>query len=218
MTGSLLGSFAGFSRQQKRSDRLALYFQYKNMIGLFFLIILIILVGIPYALYWIPKKLGYPGLGRVLSYSIGAIFILLVFFAIFEDALFSKSDAEELLAEQNTKLIGDFDLLENKSMSAIGDYYHTFTLKISDTDKRRIIQSIRNASDFRTKNTETWIDDSLFQQPNRYTGKKIIRNYETKPYFIRELFEPQGIGYAPKFRRIKISKKDDTLIFEDIDE
>jgi hypothetical protein len=35
---------------------------------------------------------------------------------------------------------------------------------------------------------------------------------------VRELFEPQGGGYAPTFRKIKIDKENNILVFEDIDE
>ncbi|PRY40064.1 hypothetical protein CLV58_107158 [Spirosoma oryzae] len=137
---------------------------------------------------------------------------------IFEDQLFSKSDAEELLTEQNVKLKDDFELLKNESMSAIGDYYHTFTLKITENDRRKLIRLIIDSPDFSHKKDETWIDDSLFQTPNRYTGRRIIRNYATDQFFVRELFEPQGDGYAPTFRKIKIDKDSNILVFEDIDE
>lgn len=37
--------------------------------------------------------------------------------------------------------------------------------------------------------------------------------------FVREYFEPSGSeGWAPTFRRISISKTQNTLTFEDIDE
>ncbi|MBW4362459.1 hypothetical protein [Flavobacterium taihuense] len=40
------------------------------------------------------------------------------------------------------------EILENKSMSSIGDYYHTFTLKISEKDKTRIINEIKSSKNF----------------------------------------------------------------------
>ncbi|ADB41547.1 hypothetical protein [Spirosoma linguale] len=183
-----------------------------------FALALLLLVGIGYVLYWILKRLGYPRIGKVLLFSSGILFALLILFIAFEEQFFSKGDAEKLLLEQNIELTDNFELLKNESMSAIGDYYHTFTLEISEKDKHKIIHSITSASDFRIKKSETWIDDSLFQVPNRYIGRKTIQNYATKPFFIRELFEPQGNGYAPKFRKIKVNKKGNTLVFEDIDE
>jgi hypothetical protein len=47
----------------------------------------------------------------------------------------------------------------------------------------------------------------------------VTQNYETEKAFVREYFQPSGQkGYAPTFRRISISKSDNELTFEDIDE
>lgn len=56
--------------------------------------------------------------------------------SIFEDELFTKNEAKELLKEQNIQLKDVMEILENKQMSSIGEYYHTFTLKISEKTKQ----------------------------------------------------------------------------------
>jgi len=103
-------------------------------------------------------------------------------------------------------------------MSAIGDYYHTFTIKISDRDKQDAITKIKSSDNYKTDNSS--IETILYQQaPDRYFGKKITQNYETENTYVREYFEPSGRkGYAPTFRRISISKTNNELTFEDIDE
>jgi hypothetical protein len=101
---------------------------------------------------------------------------------VFEDQLFFKRDAEELLIEQNIKLTDNFALLKNESMSAVGDYYHTFTLQIADRDRQKIIRQITSSPGFSFKKDETWVDDSLFQTPNRYIGKRVVRNYATEQF------------------------------------
>ena len=146
---------------------------------------------------------------------VAVIISLSVLSVIYEDELFSKNDATELLAEQNIKLNDEFELKENKSMSAIGDYYHTFTLKISEKDKVRIINQIKNSKNFtQNKKTELYFDN----REDYYIGPKRTENYQTENQFITELFEPQGEGYAPTWRKIEIDKKGRLLIFEDIDE
>ena len=106
-------------------------------------------------------------------------------------------------------------MTENKSMSAIGDYYHTFTLSISQQDKTRIISEIKTSKNFNLdKETRNYFDN----RDDYYNGPKRIKNYETEHQFIRELFEPRGKGYAPTWRKIEIDKKENKLIFEDIDE
>ncbi len=183
--------------------------------GLFIIFGILIISVLTYLFYWIPKKIGYPKVGKYLSILVGLFFVIITFLTIFEDQLFSKNDAEKLLAQQNIKLIDKFKMNENKSMSAIGDYYHTFTLNISQQDKTRIISEIKNSKNFNLDNeTRNYFDN----HDDYYNGPKRIKNYETEHQFIRELFEPQGKGYAPTWRKIEIDKIENKLTFEDIDE
>ena len=180
-----------------------------------FLIISAIVVGIIWLSFWLPKKLGYPKFGRYFSITVGILIGLYVLSGIFEDELFTKNNATEFLTEQNIKLNDDFEIKENKSMSSIGDYYHTFTLKISEKDKVKIINEIKNSKNFNLdKETEIYFDN----RKDYYEGPKKIKNYESEKQFVREIFEPNGKGYAPTWRKIEIDKKESLLIFEDIDE
>ena len=141
----------------------------------------------------------------------------MVLWTVFEDQLFTKGNAKELVEEQQILLQDKFELKENKSMSAIGDYYHTFTLKISERDKQSAIATIKRSDNFKADNTS--IDQTLYLSDNRYFGPKVTQNYETENSYVREYFEPSGRkGYAPTFRRISISKTKNELTFEDIDE
>jgi len=179
------------------------------------LILIAIACGLTYLLYWIPKKLGYPKVGKYLSILVGLIFCGITVMTVLEDQLFSKNDARKLLGEQNIYLLDNFEIIGNESSSAIGDYYHTFVLSISAKDKVKIIKEIRNSKNFKIdKSTETYFDN----REDYYNGPKRIKNYETKTQFIRELFEPQGNGYAPNWRKIEIEKQGDKITFEDIDE
>ena len=143
--------------------------------------------------------------------------LTITFLIIFEDQLFTKNRANKLVEEQGIELIDEFELVHNESMTAIGDYYHTFTLEISEKDKQRAISEIKNSDNFQLDNHS--IDYKPYLSKNRYFGPKVIQNYETEYAFVREYFEPSGQkGYAPTFRRISISKSKNELTFEDIDE
>ncbi|MBN7812366.1 hypothetical protein J0A68_15545 [Algoriphagus sp. H41] len=147
------------------------------------------------------------------------LFVLTIgLYIAFEDQLFTKSEAKELVEEQGILLTDDFELSKNESMSAIGDYYHIFALKISERDRQNAIAKIKSADNFKSDNGS--IETLMYQSaPDRYFGKKIVQNYATENSFVREYFEPSGReGYAPTFRRISISKTDNELIFEDINE
>src|SRR5690606_4869985 len=116
--------------------------------------------------------------------------------------------------EQEIKLKDDFELLANESHSAIGDYYHTFTLKISSRDRIDAIRQIRNSKNFNS------VEEGLFPPytHSRYFGPKVSWNYEDEFNYTRAYFKPAGReGYAPTHRRIQISKTANELTFEDID-
>lgn len=186
---------------------------------IFFIIIAVVLFVIPYILYLIPKKFEHPKLGKILSSIFLLSIISVTIYEIFRDEFFTKSNAKEFLAEQKIILKDDFKIINNISHSAIGDYYHTFTLSISEKDRQRIIQQIKNAKNFKIK-SDTTINHLLYlNNENRYFGKKIIQNYETNNHYVTEFFEPSNQkGYAPTFQRISVSKTENMLTFKDINE
>lgn len=186
------------------------------LIGFFILLFGGLPIGLGCLLYFVPKRLGYPKTGKYLTLIFGLLVLTIVLFIFFEDQLFTKGNAKELVEEQKISLTDKFDLIENKSMSAIGDYYHTFTLKISERDKQKAIEQIKNSTDFKKLGEPTV--DFLSTNTDMYNGQKQIQNYETEYGYVREYFKPNGKGYAPTYRRISIDKKENKLTFEDIDD
>lgn len=185
-------------------------------IGLLILVFIGIPIGIGLLLYFVLKRLGYPKTSKYLTVGYIVIVLTIAFFIVFEDQLFTKNSACKLINEQGIELKDEFDLVHNESMSAIGDYYHTFTLKISESDKQKAIAEIKNADNFQSDNSSIAY---MLYLSHRYFGPKVTRNYETDNAYIREYFEPGGQkGYAPTFRRISIIKTKKELIFEDIGE
>ncbi len=174
-------------------------------------------VGLGLLIYFLLKKFGYPKTAKYLTIVYGVVMLTMAFFLIFEDQLFTRSQAKELVTEQGFMLTDKFDLIKNESLSGIGDYYHTFTLEISERDKKEAILKIKSADNFKMDSESS--NNLLYQERNRYVGPKVIQNYETENSYVREYFKPSGQkGYAPIFRRILISKTRCELTFEDIDE
>jgi len=172
-------------------------------------------IGIGYLFYFIPKRLGYPKTGKNLAKFFALIILIIVLLIFFEDQLFTKESAKELVEAQNILLQDNFELKENKSTSAMGDYYHTFTLKISERDRQNAIMKIKRANNFKADNRS--IDHMLYLSNNRYFGPKVTQNYETENDYVSEYFKPSGKErYAPTFRRISISKIKNNLTYEDI--
>lgn len=187
------------------------------LIGLYILVFIGLPIGLIWLLNFIPKKLGYPKAGKYLAIIFGLFVLTIILWSAFEDQLFTKDNAKELVEEQQIILADEFELTENKSTSAIGDYNHTFTLKISDRDKQTAISKIISADNFKKDNSS--VDQTIYLSDDRYFGPKVTQNYETEKAFVREYFQPSGQkGYAPTYTKISISKLDNELTYEDIDE
>ncbi len=184
-------------------------------IGILILIFIGIPIGIGLLLYFVPKRLGFPKTSKYLTISYGILVLTIAFFIIFEDQLFSKNDAKELLIEQGIELSDDFKILHNETVSALADSYHTFTLEISEQDKRHAISEIQNSDNFDQDNRS--IIEMVFQRENRYFGSVVKLKYQTENDFIREYFKPSGKeGYAPTFRRISILKFEDIVEYKNL--
>lgn len=179
----------------------------------------LIFIGLPVLigalLYYIPKYLKYPKLGRYLLSSYGVFILVLGVTICFEDELFSKNEAKSLVEEHGVFLEGEFRLINNESIGAMGDYYHTFTLLISENDKMKAIEIIRKSVNF--KRDESQIVDLYFDTKETHVGPKQTQNYETDKFYIREYLQPNGYGYRPTYRKIKLNKFNNELVFEEID-
>ena len=185
-----------------------------ELIGLVIVLFVVIPIGIGFLIYFIPKRMGYPKVAKYLIILYGLIVLSIIISEVFKDKLFSKKDALELVEEQGIELKNDFQLINNESMSSIGDYYHTFTLQISASDKAKIIHTIKESDNFKT--IDEPISNLYIDIEDRYNGTKRTQNYETKNSYIREYIESKE-GYAPTYRRITIFKDENKLMFEDID-
>lgn len=164
-------------------------------------------------MYTIPKRMGYPRLGKVLSVFFVFCLVALPVLIVFEDNLFTRAEAGELLAKQGITLFDDFEIDDNQSEWWIGDgYSQTFTLCISENDKQRAIAEIRQSPDFKEPGTQ--VVDLQHGGRKRTPGPDLVQNYETDEAFVREYLKPAGNGYSPMFIRISIVKKGNTLKVE----
>jgi hypothetical protein len=184
----------------------------------FFGTLILTLIGLPIGLflllYFIPKNLGYPKTGKYLSIIFGLFVLTIIVMTVFDEQLFTRNDAKDLLEEQKITLTDDFKLVNYKSASIFDDYYDTFTLKISLKNRLKIIQQIKHSDGYK-KLGEPTTDFLNYHILNRYIGQAETQNYETENKFVREYFNPNGEGYAPTFKRISVDKKVNELTFEE---
>jgi hypothetical protein len=143
------------------------------------------------------------------------LFILTIFvMTAFDEIFFTKNDAKDLIEEQSIIMTDEFKLEKYETASIFDDYYHIFILTISQTDRLKIIQQIKNKDGYK-KLGEPTTDFLFYRYPNRFIGHEEKQNYETENDYVREYFKPNGQGYAPTFKRISVDKKENKLTFEE---
>ncbi len=126
-----------------------------------FLLLIATIIGVIYFTYWLPNRLGNKKLGIILSRSLVVILSISLFFPLFEDSLFFKSDARRILAKYKINLNDDFKIISNRTENFYG-YYHQFELEISENDKKTIIQQITQAKNYQDTTKSILITKDIF--------------------------------------------------------
>lgn len=179
------------------------------------LIFILFMAGILFFIYWIPKKLGYPKIGKYLSIGLAVLLVLIISYGIFKDAFFTKNQARKFLAEQNIVLKDDFKILNNKTSFAMGYYYHRFRLEISENDKNRIIEQIKKSDKFKSLDEEKL---DLYSNSLDINSSKILQSYEDDSVFVKEFLRPNHEGGASTYFKVELEKSVNTLVYEEIRE
>ena len=179
------------------------------------LIFVLFMIGILFFIYWIPKKLGYPKVGKFLSIGLFVLLILIILYGVFQDAFFTKNQARELLVKQEIVLNDDFKILNNKTTMNIGSNYHRFRLEISENDKNKIIEKIKSVEGFISVDEEKL---DLYSNLLDLKASKIIQYSEDTEMFLKEFFRPNHEGRPSSYFRIELEKSENTLVYEEIHE
>lgn len=174
---------------------------------------LLLIIGIIYLSYWIPKKFGKKKLGIIISRTLIIVTLIIFLLIVFDDKIFLKSDARSYLSVQRIELKEDFKIKNNES-GGFMDYYHKFELEISNNDKQRIVDQIKSANNYQKENNNSFYLPDLAE--NRSEGDTLFANYQTDWEFKTAIFYPNGKGYTPTYRVISISKDKNELTFEEL--
>lgn len=130
-----------------------------------------------------------------------------------EDFLFFKGDAKSLLREDGIMLNGKYDITDHQIIGMTADMYETFTLKISNDDRNRLISELR-FSPFRQDSIyAVSFFDSLTFKPS---DKKYCDNERTT-YIERQTYKKLE-GYKADRDIITVYKNENKLVFRRINE
>jgi len=164
------------------------------IIGIFILILSVVS-------YRVLNYYGHRKSGIVVGLFLALIVLIPLFSLIFESELYFKSDARKDLKIAEIVLNNDFEI-EDSNISGMSDYYQLTKLKISNTDRHKIINQIVNSSNFKT------IHDIQYYSLNAISNEespKIIWNYKVKDEYIIETYEKKS-GYSPIKLIVKVKE------------
>ncbi len=160
--------------------------------------------------YWIFNFYGKNKIGKIISGILIFLMIMLTLSPWINDWMFNSKDAKRLLAIQNLYLKEDFKIIKNES-GGFTDYAHTFKLKISEADKNRITDSIRNTTNFLGLLD---IQSTPMADPNTYEHL----NYETENYINWEYYSEETIDDGTYHFHFKLSKDKNEFSYFGINE
>jgi len=128
------------------------------------------------------------------------------------DWTFNKRDAQEILTYHGFKLNDNFKIIRNES-GGFRDYYHSFTIEISDSDYQTIAKTIRNSNNY-----QGLITDLTKQLPMAGYRTFDTVNYETNYHVEREYFSQQKMDDGTFHFHFQLSKTKKELSYIGSDE
>jgi hypothetical protein len=182
------------------------------MLVLMFLLVVFVIFLIGFLIYKLFRSINLPKMAILATVAYTLFIIYIPLSIIYEDELFFKHDAIEIVEDMDFKLKDDFKIIDNSFNAYDDEYNQTFSLEISNQDKNRLIHEIKSSKNFIPVNQ---YDSNSKIYPDRYVGSKVSWNYENKENYIREYFEPMGENISPIKRIISISKTSNELTFLD---
>jgi hypothetical protein len=179
-----------------------------------FLMIMLFAFLIIFVSYWTLINLHFKNAGKIVAIVFTVLALLPFLSLAFEDYFFFKSDARKMLKENQIELKDEFKITSNH-ITGLNDLYQKFELQISKSDKEVIIQQLRYSPYFKDSISD---DYNLQSEIGFGLTKKIYRDYEKENIVCRETYQKLRTGYKSDYDIISISKTDNTLTFERINE
>lgn len=171
----------------------------------FFILIFLIIIFVWLLIRTITKrsKIG------IIVYGIILVALLSVFFTNnIDEVSYSKSDARKDLQLANLVLNDDFEIIKNEVVG-MPERFQKTKLKISERDKIRIINEIKNGKSFRILNESRTLYSQMWNRKSP-KNKTVFTNYFYKNQYIRESYYREE-EYVPIYMEISLKKKSNIL-------
>ena len=171
----------------------------------FFILIFLVIIFIWLLIRAIRKrsKLG------IIVYGIILVALLSIFFTNnLDEVSYSKSDARKDLQLANLVLNDDFEIIKNEVVG-MPERFQKTKLKISERDKIRIINEIKNGKSFKKLNESRALYSQMWNEKSP-RNKIVFTNYLYNNQYIRESYYREK-EYVPILMEISLTEKSNIL-------
>lgn len=145
----------------------------------------------------------------IIVYSIILISLLsLLFINEIDEISYSKSDAKKDLQLANLFLKDDFEIVKN-DVIGMPERFQETELKISEPDKIRIINEIKNSNSFKKSNESNILYSQMWNEKSP-RNKIVYTNYYYKNIYTRESYYREK-DYVPILMEVCVTEENNIL-------
>jgi len=173
-----------------------------------YFVVIAILCGIVYFIFGLLRK---KKTGSIIVLILFILALILCIRIVFNDKFFTEKDARSLLGEQNFSLQDDFKILKNQEDFITREQVQSFIIKISDRDKSRLVDIIRNSTNFKDSIASDYDITNLgfkLMDERKIDSIQIVSNYKRGSEYCRDVFIKDKSGRATTTIHIDTAKKE----------
>jgi hypothetical protein len=152
---------------------------------------------------------------KILQWFLVSFILLLVAapfaYNIFENLFPTKSNITHLLKEEGIALFDDFEIIRYRKEFTV--FQESFSIKISDNDKKRIVNRLISSDNFK-ENVDAMYDIRQEIPRSSYDNKKYISSYKHGEIYGFQTFKKTSPGYAPDWVMIHIPESGNILTYD----
>lgn len=172
-----------------------------------FIFLLILLISAP-IIYFVLKENAKPKRGILFASLIVLFVALIIFMNNLDEVSYSKSDVKEDLKLANLVLKDDFEIIKNEVVG-MPERSQKTELKISERDKIRVVNEIKNGKSFKKLNDSRVLYTQMWNE-NSPRNKVVFTNYSFNDQYIRESYYREK-DYVPTLMVISLKENSNIL-------
>lgn len=147
-------------------------------------------------------------IGMIVYSTILLVLLSLLYINEIDEISYSKSDAKKDLQLANLFLNDDFEIIKN-DVVGMPERFQETELKISEPDKIRIINEIKNGKSFKKLNQSRILYSQMWNEKSP-RNKIVFTNYYHNNHYVRESYYREK-EYVPILLEVSVTEKTNIL-------